>query len=300
VITGAPTRFRSQRIIALENNDIALDSARGRLYVSTPRQVVGWSNAIVAIEVATGDVAWALPMGREPRQLAISSDGHWLYAELPDEPSVARIDLNTRSVSLKVDLTPFGAPYGAGRPLLALPGGNGRTFLASTSNGTVVFDDDVARPQQGGGFSGLVVSGNPARYYAAGGDHSLFFLDIGATGIDQVSTGFYSGGFMGAIDQFNGRVFSTEGAAVDAATLRVVGTLPFATSVLVDPVPGRLFHTQDSTLRVYDVSTLQPIDSLNLGFYSGYSRRTLRFGSDGLIVHNEAYITIIRSDIVAP
>jgi len=271
VVAEPGSRIRNQVIVEIENNDIAVDESRNLIYIAVPDRIIGFAGSIVAVDAATGAVQWTVPVDGDPAAIEPTSDGKWLYVMMADQPVVARIDLITRQIVQRIDISRADVDKPRGRQLEPVPG-NPLSFLLSIrgdgSGVAVVFTDGLPRPSVAPDIGFFTRSATPSRYYALdqnGPTATLYILDVGPQGVSRTVTGFYHPNFQGRVELADGKLFTTSGGVADPVRLSLVSTLPKASSLRFDPGLGRLFHAVGTTLTVCDPRNFQVVDQLNLG-----------------------------------
>ena len=127
------------------------DTLRHRVYATIPAVVAGGPALHVIAGNGTGLIT-ALPIPGEVRDIAVSSDAHYLYATVPSTQQVLRFDLNT--LTLDRSWTPFAGPGDSLRPYYLAPSPTVPTTVAvftgaGALNGfhhVAVYDDTLRRP----------------------------------------------------------------------------------------------------------------------------------------------------------
>src|SRR6185312_14964001 len=94
-----PTEFI--RRINLPTNDLVYSSTTGRIYASIPSRAGSGGNSIAAIDPTTGSITSTTFIGSEPNKLALSDDGHSLYASLDGAFAIRRFDALTNTPGLQ-------------------------------------------------------------------------------------------------------------------------------------------------------------------------------------------------------
>ena len=89
------------RRIPLAVNDLVYSSSTGKLYASVPSTAGSNGNSIATIDPSTGIVSNATFIGSEPTKLALSDDGHSLYASLNGAGAIRRFDVLTNTPGLQ-------------------------------------------------------------------------------------------------------------------------------------------------------------------------------------------------------
>src|SRR5690349_20326649 len=97
-----PTSF--VRRIPLITNDIVYSSLTGKIYASIPSRAGSGGNSIATIDPATGAVISSTFVGSEPKNLALSDDGHSLYVWLDGAFAVRRFDTLTNAPGLQFSI----------------------------------------------------------------------------------------------------------------------------------------------------------------------------------------------------
>ena len=72
--------------------------ATGMLYASIPAYSATNPNTIVPIDPATGKTGTPIPVGKDPRKMAASDDGKYIYVALYGDQTIQRINLQTSTV----------------------------------------------------------------------------------------------------------------------------------------------------------------------------------------------------------
>ena len=96
--TSAPrAESHSIRQASIVTKDVVFDSSTGRLYASVPSRGGATGNSIATINPVTAQVEGTVFVGSEPGKLALSDDGHTLYASLDGSGAVRRYDNTTQT-----------------------------------------------------------------------------------------------------------------------------------------------------------------------------------------------------------
>lgn len=127
--TPAPTPVQvtpELKRLPLSTGDLVYNSNDGMIYASVPSRTdvfavggfssgspISFGNSIVPIDPVTGTLGQPIPAGSEPKKLAISNTGQYIYAALDGEGAVCRIDLPSKTIGNKFSLgndEPFKGP----------------------------------------------------------------------------------------------------------------------------------------------------------------------------------------------
>jgi uncharacterized protein (TIGR03437 family) len=90
--------------LSLPINDLVFSTQTGKILASVPWRAGSFGNTITEIDPSTGEVGASIFVGSEPRKLAISSDGRYVYVELAWAGEIVRLDLSDNSVDLRLPL----------------------------------------------------------------------------------------------------------------------------------------------------------------------------------------------------
>lgn len=293
--------------------DLAWDPGTGQLYASVATGGGIHANTIVGIDPLTGDIERTVYIGSEPNRLARSDDGHYLYVGIDGANGVRRLSLETFTPGLQWSL-PEGQ---VARDIAVVPGQPHAVVVARGwaeslygPDGLDLYDAGVERSGstlRHSWVDRIVFLESPDTLFGYNGwttefgFHTLAVQDNGMHQLDVVR-GLISGGteIIGA----SGRIYSANGAVVDAARAVRLGTAGEGVGVAADPETGRLFYLTADGIDVYDMNTFQYLGTIHipdLGPDFEYTRspRLLRWGEDGLAFPAQDEIIIVRSPIVA-
>lgn len=133
--TGRPTR----------SGPLALDSSSSELWVVNPD-----SNSVSVVALGPGTPVAEIPVGREPRSVALSNDGARAFVACADDDAVWVIDRRQRSVQRRLPLgrRPFGVAAIPGTPRIA---------VTHETDGTLV----VVDPEAPASAAALGLGGSP-------------------------------------------------------------------------------------------------------------------------------------------
>lgn len=304
-ILAAPNAVQSQtdsiRQIPLASNDIIYNPSDQTIYASLPSNAGARGNSIAAINPVTGTVTSSVFIGSEPSKLALSDDGHTLYAALNGAYAVRRFDTATQTPGAQFSL---GQDSFSGRYLandLAVAPGNPNLLAVvrfyTTSSppeaGVAVFDNGVQRPATGPGHNAgsdfLAFSNtSPSTLYGGGYFYGLRTMTIDNTGVTVNSTTSFTVGARIKFD--NNLIFSSSGQVINPAgggtllgTFSGVNSLAF----VPDSTVGRAYYLVSNgsgsyTLKAFDINTFVPVGSLNITGVSGDVSNLVRWGANGL------------------
>lgn len=297
-ILSVATRVRrkatlSTRELTLGMTHLVASPGGERLYTAVARSAGELQDGVAIINPATGTVEAMLPVGNDPRQLAVSGDGTQLYALLGTN-TLVRWNLGSRTQNLAltleqdaiVDFTP-------------LPD-SGSAFVLASPERVAVYDDLVPRPQAHTAY-------NERRYIGfAGGalwmaePGQLTPFDIGPAGLQPRSTAPFTFSLLSNWYRFNsdGRRLFFSGAVFDTETAER-HDLFMGDQVTPDLAHASLFSVMGKEVRRYSADTYE-LRGSHLVVQAGdwYLQDLVRWGEGGLAARSGAQLLIVDSPLV--
>ena len=314
--TSEPNEDRV-RIIALPTNDIVFNPADQTLYASIPGTAPGIGNSIGRIDPYTGGIFGHTLIGSDPAKLALSSDGSVLYTYLAGAFSVGKYDVASQTSAGKfpVGQDSFYGLFTASDLAVSPDDPNvvavarQKQGVSPPQHGVAVFNSGVQLPLTGPGHSNgsdnLAFGGNGQTLFGTGSYSSLTTMSVTASGVTVVNTANFG---SGSLKYAGGRIFTSSGHIIDAATQTLLGTIPnVATSAFVpDVAVGRVYYlTQDDynsanwTLRAFDVNTFTQVGSMPIANVSGTATSLVRWGTNGLAFRTSAsQLFLVQSSLI--
>ena len=105
VSTPAPGGGTSNGVILTPFQTLAINPSwlisvpsTGMLYASIPASSVTNPNTILPIDPTTGKIGTPIPVGNDPRIMAASDDGKYIYVALYADQTIQRVNLQTSAV----------------------------------------------------------------------------------------------------------------------------------------------------------------------------------------------------------
>ena len=243
--------------------------ATGMLYASIPASSVTNPNTIVPIDPTTGKTGTPIPVGKDPRKMAASDDGKYIYVALYGDQTIQRINLQTSTVERTF---PFPTvSFVSTSPLTVadmhvVPGANQSLVVAF--DGTIaLFNDSGLVNVIPGSYPGLDVDAftflnSPSTFYALPldfrtGAPEVYTID-GAGLQTTVPAGYVSGtdGSGGVALATDGTLlFTSNGSVWDPLAPKLLGTFQLsidnlnsasgAESLTADAGPGQVYFLGD-------------------------------------------------------
>ena len=277
--------------IAADGIHLVHDATRARLYVTQLSTAVRNPDTLAIIDLATASITANLPIGRDPRPLALSDDASTLWVGLSGDHALRKVTLTgaAPSVGPLLPVPPEvinSMPFATWPVALAVLPGSATTLVASiTSSGSstrvYVFDDGVPRPtitsSRDATASRLAVGppGYVFGYDSLSSGFGLSVFTVAASGITLLSehSGLI-GGFEGFLVYDHGHLFSFYGEVVDVSdpTKPVrSGKFSHAGAIAVRDAnhvfmasPAFLIGEDVQKLRLYDTTTLTEVASVTV------------------------------------
>ncbi len=262
-----------------------------RLYVAVAKSAGELVDGVMVVNPETGTVEQILPIGLDPKHLAISSDGSHLYALLGTNQLV-RWNLKTSTNDLSICFTNETVLDFAPVPV------SPHSLVVATSARIAVFDDDQMRP--------VVYRGSIDRRYLgyAGGNvwvaepGMLKSFALSSSGVSQISsrtfslvTDYYPFASDGTTLFFCGAIFNT------ATGFR--RDMSMGDHFCVDAANGCLFTQVGNTMRKFSLEDYQLLGEQWFSQSSGASLYDpVRWGKDGLAVRAGQQLLMVRSPLV--
>jgi len=277
------------REVALRTNDIVFNPTDGFLYASIPSLSGTAPNTVARLDPATGAILTSVPVGSEPRDLAISSDGTTLYVGLDGAGAIRRVDLGSMTAGIQFNM---GADSFLGQMYaedIEVQPGSPNVIVVSLRNagfsprhmGVAVFDNGVKRADVTATHTGsnvIVFGATPTRVYGYNNETTEFGfrrMTVSASGItvQDVTQGVITG-FSSDIEFLAGRIYATTGVVLDAEARTPLGTFALTggyANGVVAPTADRTYfavgtygYPGSTSLQIFDPVTFVPIERYSL------------------------------------
>lgn len=291
----------------------------GMLYAAVPSSATSNPNTVIPINAATGAQGTPIPVGNNPKFLAASSDGSYLFVANATDETVQRINLTTNTVEATFPYTPdiycSTCTTPAATDLETVPGSPQEVLFAQGSilslfNAAGLVNEIptsaccFADPE----FDSIALAGNPLTIYGLpfsfGGN---YFQTVELTGSGLQYT--RPTGSTGAVNNTTGAqvvsdgtlLYTSAGQLWNPATQTEVGTFPVQTdnatsypnmhNINLDTSLGEIYVIGDQTYNDSDAAVISAygIKSLALTgtlafpqFYYPDMGSIVRWGTNGL------------------
>jgi hypothetical protein len=271
-------------------NALAYNAFDRLLYATVPASDGPHGNSLAVIDPATQTVLKFVPVGSDPKWLAISDDGKVLWVVNKGSSTLRRVDLAALTTGPLLPLANLATTLTQG--IAILPGTHDSVLVPA--NGLTIYDNGLPRTMAARTDSLLpVATYSPFLAYAFDGndtsfaftsfclnDHGIFLQKPPIDGFPGVGRRLL----------FEGGVVYGSGGAYDIGKQTLLGKYPPAAAIAIDSVNRRIFTIQnwlDNGLFVYDMDTFAPLgsDSATGHFYADYPQ-LVRWGRYGIAFTN--------------
>jgi hypothetical protein len=284
--TTAPLPYTAY--ITIPNNGMAYNPLNKLLYVSVPSSAgAPYGNSVVSVDPETGALGTPIPVGSEPGQLAISSDGTTLWVGLDGASAIRKVDLTTGTAGMQFSLSNNSGIY-AYPPIVhaiaVLPGSSNSIVVSSALNQYTyedmlqIFDSGVPRPNAvdlstTGSLPAIFVSPTKAEIYATSDQSGYQVLSYDSNGVQTVAgdsgTSNFSAPYGTAVQVDNGAAYLDSGVALNAESGSLLGTFySSGTTVATGPMVsdsklGKLFIFENTINTALDRPHIQAFNESN-------------------------------------
>ncbi|HEX8351676.1 MAG TPA: hypothetical protein VF611_02040, partial [Pyrinomonadaceae bacterium] len=300
------------RQIALAANDLIYDPGTERIYASVSARAGAGGNSLTPVEPVAGAVGTPVFVGSEPRKLARSDDGRYIYVALDGAGAVRRFDVASQTAGLNFSLGNGNFNDG---PLFVedmevLPGDPNAVAVARRNvgfsprhEGVAVYDDGVRRAATTPDHTGSNViefSSSAETLYGFNNESSEFGfrkMAVDASGVSVTrTTRSVVSSFGDGMEFEGGRVYFNSGRVVDPETGAPLGTFApvsgfggVASADIPDSATGRVYFlyggsSSNATIRIhaYDMNTFLPVGAASVAGVNGSVLGFVRWGANGL------------------
>jgi Abnormal spindle-like microcephaly-assoc'd, ASPM-SPD-2-Hydin/Beta-propeller repeat len=314
--------------LPLAARDMVYDPFSQHLFASIEASASNNPNTIAVIDPVGGKVIQYIPVGNNPRHLAVSNDGLYLYVALDGDHSLQRINLGTLAVERTFAL-PVQSP--SDQPTVAdmqVVPGSSQSIVVALFRDSSPAEDGIALFNDSGLVNWLenestdnyvmvdsfAIAGNPPVAYSIPNAFTTFSLD--SAGIHFQSVGNLSGQSIGYTVRSDGSLLYTTGGLVwNPSSQTVVGTYPMSdlfqnVSVVPDDSLGRTFFLNTvASYNGYQATSVDAYDQSSFAFIASVpflptvvsesnAVALNRWGSDGLAFVVGDFVQATGSDQV--
>jgi uncharacterized repeat protein (TIGR01451 family) len=300
-------------VLNLATRDLVYDSLRNRVYASIPASVPYWGNSVAVINPATAEVERSIFVGSEPNQLAISHDGHFLYASLNGTMGVVQHDLQGNLPNWEFELG-VDDMYNA-FDLQVAPGQPERIAVSRVSLNTSgdypsdvsIYDSGIRQALAGRATKTLAFSSDANwlfGYVTPGTGYGFLRMPLTSTGIitNEVFTTF--GEDFVEVRHNNGRLYTYTGKVLDPYLPLEIGSMGSSGTFAVDEIAGRSCYLSQSgtnwNLRAHQLTDLQLVATQLVAGVQGSPASLIRCGGNKLAFRTSSNQVFIVATPLVP
>ncbi len=288
-----PQGVLTLRTIDLPAYDLMNDPASGVLYAAVAGTGGTRANSLTKVNPQTATIGTSVFVGSEPRRIARSDDGQYLYVALGGAAAVRRYNVAADAADIQFPLGSdafFGPMYA--EDIAVLPGqphsvavSTMWTSVSPQHAGVRIYDDGVVRPTatpQHIGSNEIEAASVTTLYGADTESSDAGIRTMNITGAGVTITGKIGGLSSGAMELAGGRLYTVGGRVIDPVAGQVVGTFAGGYGAFALDLPNdRIFFLDTGNISVYQPSNFAYIGTIALqaGFNGGH---LVRWGPNGL------------------
>ena len=314
----------SVQTLSQVSNDIAWDQANFLLYASVPSTDAIYPESILSIDPKTVSIGGTATAAAEPKLLAASADGEFLYASLEANHVVQRYTLPDFGVDASMPLGSVSFPAHAidmrvspvyPHLLALIAGDNG---VSPSNEGPLMYVDGSLAPAQAPGASAWdALAWNPDGTMLYGANEEISFGTVYTVGF-TLSSASTVHNFLNLWPEFykssmvydpDGLLYSSFGEPIDPVAGKNAGNFGVTGPMAPDSSLGcAYFITQtqaqidaaagDWTLSCYDVAAYTLTRSMIIPGMSGTPKKVLRWGNEGLVIQTTTAIYFVSGQFV--
>jgi YVTN family beta-propeller protein len=304
-------------LLPIAARDVVYNAARNHIYASVAGDAEAYPNTIVVVDPSTSSVVSTIPIGSNPRTLALSDDGSTLWVGIDGAHAMRKVTMNSTPpvVGPLIRLTSANPTrYFDANSIAVLPGAPLSVAVAYStapyqySNEVRVFDDGVPRPVAVSGTftASFLTPGPPGLLFGhMASPGYLFVFDVSPMGVTQTVHNSVFRDLPSSIVYSAGRVYSGSGDVIDVTNPTAptwvggfgrVGVVAMrdAQSVLMLTTGQNTFPFMlRADVRVFSTSTFGQLDAVQLRdslapIWNTVYRRLVHAGGDA--------VAFLRSD----
>jgi hypothetical protein len=303
----------SVKTVNLDAQDLVYDPFSQRIYASVSSSDLNHGNSIAIIDPVAGVIEDSVFAGSDPRKLAISNDGEYVYAGLYGAGSVSRFHIPSQTVDKTFSLGTgsYGTTYV--EDIDVQPGNSNviavsrfRKGISPRHDGVAIYDNGIKRPQQTADHTGSNViefSDSPDILYGYCNETTGFrvytnIVNEYGVSIASSHSGLISG-FGVDIEYDDGCLYTTTGRVIDTKIMQLVGQFGTSGKIEPDSTVRRTFVINGSTIYAYNQNTFIKEAQYTVSGVSGSPRNLIRWGTNGLAYCTSGkQVVIVQTDIV--
>jgi Abnormal spindle-like microcephaly-assoc'd, ASPM-SPD-2-Hydin/Beta-propeller repeat len=328
---SSPLTLTIYTTISLSARNIVYEPFTEKIYAALSNASAS-PNSVVAVDPFTGQVGTPKTVGTQPRQMAVSGDGQFLYIGLDGDHALGRLNLYTGNLDPATTLGSdalTGAADLRAQDIQVVPGDPHTAAVsvsrpASPSEGGVdLIRDGVLTGRLDNAFPSFIspdsigFASDPTQFFGSNGN-TYYTFGISPTALSLVNSHAITvtGDALGTFVSDGTRFYTNSGRIVDPVTGNIIATIPtftnftnFAQSVVPATDTGRLFFDDlGGTFAVFDSNSLQQTGQVTFQrpLFAG---AMVRWGSNGFAIdyydftdtnHANDHILLFRTSLAFP
>jgi len=288
--------LRSLHLLALPAYDLISDPTSGLLYAALAGTGGARANSLTKIDPAAATIGTSVFVGSEPKRIARSDDGQFLYVALQGAAAVRRYNVAAGAAEIQFALGSdqfFGPMYA--EDIAVLPG-LPHTVAISTMwmglsprhAGVRIYDDGVVRPTATAQHTGSneLEAATATTLYGANTETTEFgirTMSVTTEGVTITQTfGGLSSFWRGDHVLAGGLLYTPGGSVIDPVAGQVVGSFTGGSGPLAVDLPNdRVFFLSEGNILVYQPSNFAFLGTITIHADFGPGR-LVRWGVNGL------------------
>jgi uncharacterized protein (TIGR03437 family) len=314
---------------------VVFDSTRNLAYIATPPKPGDTTfpgNAVVALDVATGEIKSFVPIGNSLGDLALSDDASALYVVDEGDNVVNRIDPSTFTSVGVFNFRPAGTkPQGPIIDAIAVMPGQPDTVALgfspySSEPGLSIYDNGVPRANGLTAYSGLLWSPDGQYLFQNGvfrysqnqyvPSYSVVArYSVDSSGISTANVP-YALGTAPSTATTNGLLYTALATTIDYSSMTLTGTFGVGGPIAIDPANSRAYILYlppalndegigpPPEIVAFAIPTLETLGTQNVGITPitalKDSEKLIRFGATGFIIPSTNGLLIFNTPLAGP
>lgn len=303
----------SVKIVNLDAYDLAYDPFSQRIYATVPSTSASHGNSIAIINPTTGVIEGSVFVGSDPRKIALSADGIYIYVGLYGAGSVSRFHIPSKTVDKTFSLGTgsYGTTYvedldvQPGNPKV-IAVSRYRKGISPRHDGVAIYDDGVMRPQKTADHTGSNViefSDSPNILYGYCNETTGFAVYKNIVSEYGVAIGSTYSGLIGSFsvdfEYDNDFLYTTNGRVINTQTMQLAGQFGVSGKLEPDSTVRRTFYIDGTTLKSFNQTSFLQDGLYAVPGVSGSAQNLIRWGAKGLAFSTTGkQIVIVETDIV--
>ncbi|MCW1923453.1 hypothetical protein OKA05_12890 [Luteolibacter arcticus] len=318
--SGISPSFDAIRTLAIKASDLVWDPARNVIYAGVLASDTGiHKNKVIAIDPVTLQITGSVTTNQDPRRMALTPDGQFLYVALYANGTIGKIDPATMTM---VSTFPVGSDPSWGMmyadDICTVAGQPDTVILSrgakSTTGfyGTAVYTNGVQRPQLPAGTnSEIEPSADPTIFFGYNNrdtGHGLSKLQLHANGLTRVTTTSTAiDGFLPDFQSQGDLIFGGNGKVADGSTMQARSTFPTAGIARAEMAASRVYFLEKlsflsdySAITVCDPAINAVVRRVSIPPVTDYGVASLiRWGKKGLAFRSDSKVRLVSTSVVS-